>query len=51
MNILVLMVPLALALGLGFVGAFIWAAEDGQFEDTDTPAHRILDSENEGVQQ
>jgi cbb3-type cytochrome oxidase maturation protein len=43
MNILALMIPMALLLGFGFVAAFLWAAESGQFEDTETPAHRILD--------
>lgn len=51
MNILILMIPIALGLGFGFVGAFLWATEDGQFEDTITPAHRILESEDqEGVE-
>lgn len=47
MNILVLMIPLALLLGLGFVAAFLWAADNGQFEDTETPAHRILENEDQ----
>ncbi len=42
MNILILMIPLALILGGGFVAAFIWATKKGQFDDLDTPAHRIL---------
>ncbi len=52
MNILTLMIPIALMLGLGFVGAFLWAVDNGQFEDTETPAHRILENEDqERVQQ
>ena len=53
MNILVLMIPIALLLGVGFVSAFLWAADQGQFEDTETPAFRILenDEEKEGTQQ
>ncbi len=46
MNILILMIPLALILGFGFVGAFMWAADNGQFEDTETPAHRILENDD-----
>ncbi len=42
MNILVMMIPMALLLGVGFVAAFIWATKDGQFDDTETPSHRIL---------
>lgn len=42
MNILVLMIPMALLLGIGFVAAFLWATSKGQFDDLETPAHRIL---------
>lgn len=42
MNILVLMIPMALLLGIGFVSAFLWATSKGQFDDLETPAHRIL---------
>ncbi|MBK9321525.1 MAG: cbb3-type cytochrome oxidase assembly protein CcoS [Bdellovibrionaceae bacterium] len=47
MNILILMIPMAFALGLGFVAAFMWAASKGQFDDLETPAHRILEDNNE----
>lgn len=47
MNILMMMIPMAILLGAGFVGAFIWAASKGQFDDTLTPAHRILEDETE----
>ena len=42
MNILLLLVPIALA--LGFVGllAFLWALRSGQFEDLEGEAHRIF---------
>lgn len=42
MNILNLMVPIALFLGLCFLAAFIWSIHSGQLDDTETPAHRIL---------
>lgn len=42
MNILVLMIPMALILGFGFTAAFLWATSHGQFDDVETPAHRIL---------
>lgn len=42
MNIVYLLVPLALLLGLLFVTAFAWGASRGQFDDLETPAHRIL---------
>lgn len=46
-NILILMIPMSLVLGIGFVLSFMWAANRGQFDDMETPAHRILDEENE----
>jgi cbb3-type cytochrome oxidase maturation protein len=45
MNILILMVPMALFLGAGFVAAFLWASSKGQFDDLETPAHRMLDED------
>lgn len=47
MNIVMLMIPMALILGLGFVAAFMWATSKGQFDDLETPAHRILNDDSE----
>lgn len=50
MNVLALLIPIALLLGAGGLAAFFWAMRDGQFEDLDGAAHRILiedDSEGE----
>jgi len=49
MNILLLLVPLAIVLaGLG-AAAFWWAVRDGQFDDVETPAIRmLLDDESPG---
>ena len=42
MNILILLVPAALLLGgLGLLG-FLWAMRNGQYEDLDGAAARIL---------
>ena len=42
MNVLVYLVPLALALGaLGLV-AFLWALKNGQFDDLDGAAWRAI---------
>jgi len=46
MNIIILMIPMSLLLGFGFVAVFFWAVDKGQFEDTETPAYRILESEH-----
>lgn len=42
MNILYLLIPLALLLLGGAVWAFFWAVGNGQFDDLDTPAIRIV---------
>lgn len=42
MNIVYFLLPLALLLGLGFVAAFVWSSWKGQFDDLETPAHRLL---------
>lgn len=42
MNIFFLLIGVSLFAALIFLGAFIWAVRDGQFEDNDTPARRIL---------
>ena len=42
MSILLYMIPIALTLGfLGLCG-FMWALKNGQFDDLDGAAHRIL---------
>jgi cbb3-type cytochrome oxidase maturation protein len=42
MEALVYLIPAALLLGLGGLGAFLWALRSGQFEDLDGAAERIL---------
>jgi cbb3-type cytochrome oxidase maturation protein len=42
MEIIVVLLPLALALGATFVGLFIWAVSAGQYEDVETPKYRML---------
>ena len=42
MSVILLMIPVALVLGALGVGAFIWAAKRGQFDDLDTPAMRSV---------
>jgi cbb3-type cytochrome oxidase maturation protein len=42
MNILLILVPLALILGLLGLAAFFWSVRTGQFEDLDGSATRIL---------
>ena len=42
MSGLLLLIPVALALGLGGLAAFLWALRSGQFDDLDGAAGRIL---------
>jgi cbb3-type cytochrome oxidase maturation protein len=47
MDILYLLIPMAIVLVAAMVGAFLWAAKSGQFDDLEGPAHRILMEEDE----
>lgn len=42
MNALYLMLPASLLLAGIFLAAYIWSVRSGQFEDTETPALRML---------
>ncbi len=46
MNGLMFLIPVALLLGLGGLGAFIWSLNSGQFDDMDGAAVRILIDED-----
>jgi cbb3-type cytochrome oxidase maturation protein len=41
-SVLFLLLPVALAIVAVAIGAFVWAARRGQFDDLDTPALRVL---------
>ena len=47
MEALYLLVPLALLFVAGAIWAFTWAVNDGQFDDPEGPAVRILDEDDE----
>ena len=42
MNVLVFLIPVSLALGLGGLIAFLWTLKHGQYEDLDGDAARVL---------
>lgn len=50
MNVLVFLIPVALFLGGAGLVLFFWAMRDGQFEDLDGAANRILIDEEEDAQ-
>jgi cbb3-type cytochrome oxidase maturation protein len=45
MIVILLLIPLSLLLAAGFLSAFIWAVRSGQYEDTGTPALRVLNDD------
>jgi cbb3-type cytochrome oxidase maturation protein len=47
MNILVILIPVALGLGGAGLVLFFWAMRDGQFEDLEGAANRILIDEED----
>lgn len=42
MSVVLVILPLALLFVAVAVAAFAWAARSGQFDDTETPPHRML---------
>ena len=42
MNILYLLMTLAVVFILVFIGFYLWAVRGGQFDDLESPAHRVL---------
>lgn len=42
MNILGILIPAALLLGLGGLIAFLWTVKSGQYDDLEGASHRIL---------
>ena len=47
MNVLIYMIPIALLLGLAWLGVFVWSLRTGQYDDLEGAANRILnDDEN-----
>ncbi|MAS07620.1 MAG: cbb3-type cytochrome oxidase assembly protein CcoS [Ahrensia sp.] len=45
MNVLIYLIPIALALGALGLAAFLWSMKSGQYQDLDGAAERILDEE------
>ena len=46
MNYLVWLVPLAILMGIAALATFLWSLRDGQYEDLDGAAARILVDED-----
>lgn len=50
MNIIVILLPLALGLGLAGLGAFFWCMRTGQFVDLEGAGWRVLRDDDIGPQ-
>lgn len=51
MEIIGLLLPIALLVAGSFLVSYLWAVRSGQFDDTTTPAYRILiEDEDRGPQ-
>ena len=46
MEIVFLLLPLSLLLAGGALAGYLWSVRNGQYDDLDTPAHRILIDED-----
>ena len=42
MSVILLLILASLAMALLFLGCFVWSVRSGQYEDTSTPALRVL---------
>jgi cbb3-type cytochrome oxidase maturation protein len=45
MIVIFILIPLSIVIAVCFLTAFIWAVRSGQYEDTATPAMRLLADE------
>ena len=50
MNILVILFPLALGLGLAGLGAFFWCMRNGQYADLEGAGWRVLQDDDLGTE-
>ncbi|ABG58412.1 cbb3-type cytochrome oxidase assembly protein CcoS [Cytophaga hutchinsonii] len=42
MSVLFILIGISLLVAICFLAACIWSIKDGQYDDEDTPAHRML---------
>jgi len=47
MSVIYLLIPVSILVAGGFLWAFLWAVRSGQYEDTTTPAMRVLMEDGE----
>ncbi|MBK8471191.1 MAG: cbb3-type cytochrome oxidase assembly protein CcoS [Sphingobacteriales bacterium] len=50
MIVIALLLLISIGIAAGFLAAFLWGVKDGQFDDVDSPAKRILLDEQKNKQ-
>jgi len=49
MEVIFILLPLAILIAGAMLALFIWAVRSGQYDDLETPAHRILFDEDQAA--
>jgi len=49
MNIVIVLISISLAIALVFLGIFFWNVKTGQYDDTESPAMRMLFEEKKKI--
>lgn len=42
MSVMIILLLVSICIAGGFLAAFLWSVKDGQFDDPDSPAQRML---------
>jgi cbb3-type cytochrome oxidase maturation protein len=42
MSVIIILLGVSLLIAAGFLIAFLWSVKNGQYDDTQSPPHRIL---------
>jgi cbb3-type cytochrome oxidase maturation protein len=48
MEVIIVLIGISLSIAVGFLGVFLWNLRSGQYDDTETPAIRMLFENNSG---
>jgi cbb3-type cytochrome oxidase maturation protein len=48
MSVIIVLIIFSVLVAAGFLAAFIWAVKSGQYDDTDSPAVRMLFDDKPG---
>jgi cbb3-type cytochrome oxidase maturation protein len=46
MSVIIILLIVSICIAGGFLVAFLWSVKDGQFDDIESPANRILFNNN-----